>query len=102
VRPLRRGLPEGLHPPGDGHRPSSGYTPIARDLGALRTKNMVAWGAFQVASRLFPMESFLYALRKALGEGSELAQLNERAFREGMEAAAAALEVTAEETPLTT
>ena len=74
---------------------------IARDLGALRTKNMVAWGAFQVASRLFPMESFLYALRKALGEGSELAQLNERAFREGMEAAAAVLEGRVEEATAT-
>jgi len=77
------------------------FSEIARELGALRTKNMVAWGAFQVASGLFPMESFLFALRKALGEGSDLAKLNERAFREGMEVAAAALEGTVVEEPVT-
>jgi Pyruvate/2-oxoacid:ferredoxin oxidoreductase gamma subunit len=74
---------------------------VARALGTPRAKNMVAWGALQVASRLFPMESFLFALRQALGEGSELAKLNERAFREGMEAAAAVLEGRVEEAPVT-
>lgn len=69
---------------------------IARELGALRVKNMVAWGAFQEASRLVPAESFLAVLREALGAGSELAELNERAFEAGRAAATAATTAPAE------
>jgi len=72
------------------------FAQIANDLGLPRAKNMVAWGALQVASNLFPMESFLYALRRALGEDNELTKVNERAFREGMEAAAAEMPELAE------
>jgi 2-oxoisovalerate ferredoxin oxidoreductase beta subunit len=72
---------------------------IARDLGALRVKNMVAWGAFQAASRLLPADSFLATLREALGAGSELTKLNERAFEAGRAAAASAPPVPMEAEP---
>jgi Pyruvate/2-oxoacid:ferredoxin oxidoreductase gamma subunit len=72
------------------------FAQIANDLGLPRAKNMVAWGALQVASDLFPMESFLYALRRALGANEELMKVNEQAFREGMEAAAAQIPELAE------
>ena len=61
-------------------------TRIAMDLGEARAKNMVALGAFQAATGLFPEESLLCALRKAI-KSPELLALNETAFRKGQEAA---------------
>jgi len=63
-------------------------TQIAMDLGEARAKNMVALGAFQAATGLFPEESLLSALRKAIKSPALLA-LNETAFRKGQEAARA-------------
>jgi len=65
------------------------FAEIARQLGAPQAKNMVAWGALAAASHLLPAESCLLALHRALGEkGGEAMEVNEKAFRAGMEAVA--------------
>jgi 2-oxoisovalerate ferredoxin oxidoreductase beta subunit len=61
-------------------------TQIARDLGDARAKNMVALGALQEATRLFPPESFLDAMsRVCKREGMPLV-LNQGAFARGAHA----------------
>jgi 2-oxoisovalerate ferredoxin oxidoreductase beta subunit len=62
------------------------FTQIALDLGAARVKNIVALGAFQAASRLFPEESFRTALREAFQSQCALLPLNEEAFAWGIRA----------------
>ena len=42
------------------------FTSIAKDLGALFVKNIVALGALQGATKVFPEETFLTAVRAAL------------------------------------
>jgi 2-oxoisovalerate ferredoxin oxidoreductase beta subunit len=63
---------------------------IAKDLGRLTVKNIVALGALAGATDLFPPETFLTAIREALRSKPALLSLNERAFAAGMEAARAA------------
>jgi Pyruvate/2-oxoacid:ferredoxin oxidoreductase gamma subunit len=60
------------------------FTRIASDLGSLRVKNIIALGAFQRLTQLFPEESFLSALRRAFhpSAGSGLT-VNEAAFFQG-------------------
>ena len=60
------------------------FTQIASDLGAPRVKNIIALGAFQRLTQLFPEESFLSALRRAFHPraGSGL-MVNEAAFFQG-------------------
>ncbi|MDH3497765.1 MAG: 2-oxoacid:acceptor oxidoreductase family protein [Gemmatimonadota bacterium] len=62
------------------------FTQIARDLGAARVKNIVALGALQAATRLFPAESFLASLRETLQSQCALLPLNEEAFAWGARA----------------
>jgi len=62
-------------------------TAIARDLGRVVVKNIVALGALAEATRLFPAETYLTALRQALRDKGELLALDERAFAAGMTAA---------------
>jgi 2-oxoisovalerate ferredoxin oxidoreductase beta subunit len=62
---------------------------IARGLGRLVVKNIVAVGALQAATALFPEETFLAAIRQALKDKAALVPLNEQAFRSGVAAAAA-------------
>jgi len=62
-------------------------TAIAKDLGRVMVKNIVALGALAGATRLFPEETFLTAIRQALHEKAGLAPLNEQAFARGVEAA---------------
>jgi 2-oxoisovalerate ferredoxin oxidoreductase beta subunit len=62
---------------------------IAKDLGRVVVKNIVALGALQAATALFPEETFLTAVREALRDKCALVPLNEQAFRSGMAAAAA-------------
>jgi Pyruvate/2-oxoacid:ferredoxin oxidoreductase gamma subunit len=60
---------------------------IAVSLGSPMVKNIVALGALQAATHLFPEETFLTAIRGALGEKkSGLIPVNEAAFREGVRA----------------
>lgn len=68
-------------------------TAIAQDLGRVMVKNIVALGALAEATRLFPAETYLTALRQALRDKGELLALDERAFASGMKAVREAEEV---------
>jgi 2-oxoisovalerate ferredoxin oxidoreductase beta subunit len=67
------------------------FTEIAQGLGKLVVKNIVALGALQAATNLFPKETFLAAIREALQDKAKLIPLNEKAFQAGVEAAEAVL-----------
>ncbi len=67
------------------------FTEIAAGLGKLVVKNIVALGALQAATGLFPKETFIAAIHEALKEKAKLIPLNEQAFQAGMEAAEAVL-----------
>jgi 2-oxoisovalerate ferredoxin oxidoreductase beta subunit len=62
-------------------------TQIAKELGRAVVKNIVALGALQGAARLFPGESYLAAIRRALRDKCALIPLNEQAFARGARAA---------------
>jgi Pyruvate/2-oxoacid:ferredoxin oxidoreductase gamma subunit len=59
------------------------FTGIAVELGKPVVKNVVALGALQAATRLFPEETFLTSIRHALRDKSSLLALNEEAFARG-------------------
>ena len=61
-------------------------TEIARELGEPRVKNIVALGALRGAVPLLPEETFLSAIRHALGGKAALLAVNEEAFRRGVRA----------------
>jgi Pyruvate/2-oxoacid:ferredoxin oxidoreductase gamma subunit len=65
------------------------FTGIAVELGKPVVKNVVALGALQAATGIFPPETFLTAIRQALRDKAALVPLNEQAFARGMEAARA-------------
>ena len=67
------------------------FTEIAAGLGKLVVKNIVALGALQAATNLFPKETFIAAIKEALKEKAALIPLNEQAFQAGMDAAQAFL-----------
>lgn len=55
----------------------------AQELGAPVVKNVVALGALQGLTNVFPPESILTALRSALSKRASLIPLNEQAFERG-------------------
>jgi Pyruvate/2-oxoacid:ferredoxin oxidoreductase gamma subunit len=55
----------------------------AAELGKPMVKNIVALGALQAATGLFPPETFHAVLRQVLGKKAELLELNVRAFEAG-------------------
>jgi 2-oxoisovalerate ferredoxin oxidoreductase beta subunit len=59
---------------------------IATDLGKPMCKNMVALGAMQAATKMFPQESFLATMREMLADQGALLALNEEAFASGRRA----------------
>ena len=61
------------------------FAAVARELGSVQVKNVVALGALQGATQLFPPETFLSAIRSSLGGQRALVELNEQAFARGME-----------------
>jgi 2-oxoisovalerate ferredoxin oxidoreductase beta subunit len=61
-------------------------TQIALDLGAVKVKNVVALGAMQAATGLFPAESMLTAIRDALQANCAMQELNQEAFSWGVKA----------------
>ena len=61
-------------------------TQIARDLGKVMVKNIVALGAFQAATGILPEETLLTAIRQALRDKCALIPLNEAAFACGVKA----------------
>ena len=58
---------------------------IAQELGKVMVKNIVALGALQGATALFPPETFLAAIRQELKDKPALVPLNEQAFARGRE-----------------
>ena len=66
------------------------FTQIAVDLGAARVKNIVALGALEAATRVFPEDSFLTVLRDAFQHNCAMLPLNEAAFDWGRKAYAQA------------
>ncbi len=67
------------------------FTEIAAGLGKMVVKNIVALGALQAATNLFPKETFMAAVKQALKDKASLIPLNEQAFQAGMDAAQAFL-----------
>jgi 2-oxoisovalerate ferredoxin oxidoreductase beta subunit len=67
------------------------FTEIAASLGKLVVKNIVALGALQAVTGLFPRETFLTAVRQALKDKPALIELNERALAAGIAAAEEAM-----------
>jgi len=63
------------------------FTEIAAGLGKLVVRNIVALGALQAATNLFPKATFLAAIKQALKDKANLIPLNEQAFQAGIEAA---------------
>ena len=61
-------------------------TQIAMDLGKVMVKNIVALGALQAATELFPKETFLSTVRQALKDKCAMIPLNEDAFDWGVRA----------------
>jgi 2-oxoisovalerate ferredoxin oxidoreductase beta subunit len=62
------------------------FSGIAAELGNAVVKNIVALGALQAATGIFPEETFLTAIRQALKEKAKLIPLNEQAFARGVQA----------------
>ena len=73
-------------PPGGVRQFGIPFTGIAMSLGKPVVKNVVALGALQAATNLFPEETFLAALHQALKEKPQYVALNEEAFTRGREA----------------
>jgi 2-oxoisovalerate ferredoxin oxidoreductase beta subunit len=63
------------------------FTEIAAGLGKLVVKNIVALGALQAATQIFPERTLLAAVRQALKDKPALIGLNEQAFAAGVRAA---------------
>ncbi len=59
----------------------------AQELGARVAKNVVALGALQQATQIFPPETFLTAIRQALRDKPAFLGLNEQAFAAGVDEA---------------
>jgi 2-oxoisovalerate ferredoxin oxidoreductase beta subunit len=62
------------------------FTEIAVDLGKAVVKNIVALGALQAATGIFPKETLLAAVKQALKDKCALIPLNEQAFAWGVKA----------------
>jgi 2-oxoisovalerate ferredoxin oxidoreductase beta subunit len=60
------------------------FTSIATDLGKPVVKNIVALGALQAATGIFPKDTLLTAIRVALKDKCALIPLNEEAFAWGI------------------
>jgi 2-oxoisovalerate ferredoxin oxidoreductase beta subunit len=65
-------------------------TEIALELGNAKVKNIVAVGALQGATGLFPDDTMVAAIRQALQSKGALVAMNEEAYRRGVSAAAKA------------
>ena len=77
ISELPAGLPPGVRTVG------VPFTTVARDLGKVVVKNVVALGALQEATNLYPKDTFLTGIRQALKEKCAMIPLNEEAFAWG-------------------
>ena len=59
------------------------FTRIAHELGDTRVKNVVALGALQAATELFPAEAFTAAMHASFHDAGPLRLLNDEAFARG-------------------
>ena len=66
------------------------FAEIAQNLGKRILKNVVCLGAFCAATKVFPEESFLEALRNGLKKNPKIQEINREAFFEGVKAFKAA------------
>jgi 2-oxoisovalerate ferredoxin oxidoreductase beta subunit len=62
------------------------FTEIATEIGRRVIKNVVALGALQAVTNLFPEESFLAGIRQALSQKCAMIPMNEEAFQWGRKA----------------
>jgi 2-oxoisovalerate ferredoxin oxidoreductase beta subunit len=62
------------------------FTEIATTIGRRVIKNVVALGALQAVTDLFPEETFLAAIRQALAQKCAMIPMNEEAFQWGRKA----------------
>jgi len=62
------------------------FTEIASTIGRRVIKNVVALGALQAMTEIFPEETFLAAIRQALSAKCAMIPMNEEAFRWGRKA----------------
>jgi 2-oxoisovalerate ferredoxin oxidoreductase beta subunit len=76
-------VPEPAPPPPGVRQLGIPCSEVAQDLGKPVVKNIVALGALQEATRLFPAETLLAAIRQALREKPALIAVNEQAFARG-------------------
>ncbi len=63
-------------------------TEVAKELGAVMVKNIVALGALQGATQIFPKETFLAAIRASLSGHRAMLALDVKAFEKGADLAA--------------
>jgi len=61
------------------------FSEIAIQIGKAVVKNIVALGALQAATELYPADTFLTAIRQALKHKAKMIPMNEDAFKQGME-----------------
>jgi len=62
------------------------FTEIATNIGRRVIKNVVALGALQAVTNIFPQETFLAAIRQALAQKCAMIPMNEEAFQWGRKA----------------
>jgi 2-oxoisovalerate ferredoxin oxidoreductase beta subunit len=62
------------------------FTEIATSIGRRVIKNVVALGALQAVTKIFPEETFLAAISQALASKCAMIPMNEEAFRWGQKA----------------
>lgn len=62
------------------------FTEIATNIGRRVIKNVVALGALQALTNIFPAETFLAAIRQALASKCAMIPMNEEAFKWGQKA----------------
>ena len=63
------------------------FTAVAKDIGTVLVKNVVAVGALQGATQLFPGETFLASIRASLSAKRAMVSVNEQAFKRGAQMA---------------
>jgi len=60
------------------------FSELAVKLGHRMVKNLVALGALQGATHLFPRKTFAAAIREGLRSKGEMVVVNEEAFNRGL------------------
>jgi Pyruvate/2-oxoacid:ferredoxin oxidoreductase gamma subunit len=60
------------------------FAEVAKELGSVLVKNVVALGALQGVTQIFPKATFLAAIRTALSGKRAMVAVNEQAFERGV------------------